>query len=59
MVDWLAEAEPQLKFVATGNAADNAHMIAVNEQLGYRVVKPGWKFWELRVADLARSPGPA
>jgi RimJ/RimL family protein N-acetyltransferase len=53
MVDWLTEAEPRLTFVATGNAAGNAHMIAVNERLGYRVVKPGWKFWELPVADLA------
>lgn len=53
MMQRLAEAEPQLKWVATGNAADNAHMISVNEQLGYRVVKPGWRFWEKPVADLA------
>jgi len=38
MVQWLAEAEPQLLEVDTWNAASNAHMIAVNERLGYQVV---------------------
>jgi hypothetical protein len=27
-------------------------MIAVNEQLGYRVVEPGWRFYEIPVANL-------
>jgi GNAT superfamily N-acetyltransferase len=52
MLELLAEAEPQLMRVATGNAADNAHMIAVNEQLGYEVVKPGWNFYEIPVAEV-------
>jgi RimJ/RimL family protein N-acetyltransferase len=52
MMRRLAEAEPQLRWVATGNAAENAHMIAVNERLGYRVVKPGWRFWEMPVAGV-------
>ncbi|HET9946282.1 MAG TPA: GNAT family N-acetyltransferase [Actinomycetes bacterium] len=38
MVQWLAEAEPQLLEVDTWNAASNAHMIAVNDRLGYQVV---------------------
>lgn len=38
MLRWLAEAEPQLRQVDTWNAGSNAHMIAVNEELGYRVV---------------------
>ena len=38
MVLWLAEAEPQVKTVDTWNAESNAHMIGVNEQLGYRVL---------------------
>jgi GNAT superfamily N-acetyltransferase len=59
MLEWLAEAEPQLRWISTGNAADNAHMIAVNEQLAYRVVKPGWQFWEMPVAELAGPPGQA
>jgi GNAT superfamily N-acetyltransferase len=52
MLQWLAEAEPRLEWIATGNAAENAHMIAVNEELGYEVVKPGWRFYEMPVADL-------
>jgi RimJ/RimL family protein N-acetyltransferase len=36
MMLWLAEAEPQLERIYTFNAESNAHMIAVNERLGYR-----------------------
>ena len=46
MLELLAEAEPQLEHIQTGNAAANQHMIAVNEQLGYEVVDPGWQFYE-------------
>ena len=52
MLDLLAAAEPQVEWIATGNAAENAHMIAVNEQLGYEVVPPGWNFYEIPVADV-------
>lgn len=52
MLGLLADAEPQLEWIATGNAAENAHMIAVNEQLGYEVVPPGWNFYEIPVADI-------
>jgi GNAT superfamily N-acetyltransferase len=38
MLRWLGDAEPQLRVLDTWNAATNAHMIAVNEQLGYRVI---------------------
>lgn len=38
MVLWLAEAEPQVTSVDTWNTESNDHMIAVNEQLGYRVM---------------------
>ncbi|QNN52915.1 GNAT family N-acetyltransferase [Nocardioides mesophilus] len=38
MVRWLHEAEPQLETVDTWNAESNDHMIAVNEQLGYRPI---------------------
>jgi RimJ/RimL family protein N-acetyltransferase len=36
MMLWLAEVEPQLERIYTFNAESNAHMIAVNERLGYR-----------------------
>jgi GNAT superfamily N-acetyltransferase len=38
MLRWLGDAEPQLRVLDTWNAATNAHMIAVNEQLRYRVI---------------------
>jgi GNAT superfamily N-acetyltransferase len=56
MLDLLAKAEPQLDQIATGNAATNEYMIAVNEQLGYQVAEPYWRFWEMPVAAV---PDPA
>lgn len=52
MLEWLAEAEPRLERIETGNAASNEHMIAINEALGYEVVPPGWKYYEIAVADV-------
>lgn len=49
MLEWLAEAEPKLERILTGNAATNEHMIAVNEALGYAEVEPGYRFYELAV----------
>jgi GNAT superfamily N-acetyltransferase len=45
MLRWLAKEEPQLRNVDTWNAASNAHMIHVNEVLGYHVVAKaiGWQ----------------
>lgn len=45
MLRWLAEEEPQLRVLDTGNSASNSHMIKINEQLGYRVVDKviGWQ----------------
>lgn len=37
MMRWLAETEPQIERIETWNHADNAYMINVNEQLGYRL----------------------
>jgi RimJ/RimL family protein N-acetyltransferase len=38
MLRWLAEVEPQLHTIDTSNAASNAHMIRVNDLLGYQVI---------------------
>jgi GNAT superfamily N-acetyltransferase/RimJ/RimL family protein N-acetyltransferase len=38
MLRLLREHEPQLRALSTWNAASNDHMIAVNDQLGYRVI---------------------
>jgi RimJ/RimL family protein N-acetyltransferase len=52
MLDLLAAAEPQLQYIGTGNAAANEHMIAVNDQLGYEVVEPGWQWYAMPMADI-------
>jgi GNAT superfamily N-acetyltransferase/RimJ/RimL family protein N-acetyltransferase len=49
MLGWLAEIEPQIQRVVTYNAAENEHMIAVNEQLGHRV-SDVFQGWEIDVA---------
>ena len=45
MLRWLREDEPQLRILDTWNAASNAHMIEVNEVLGYHVIaeSSGWQ----------------
>jgi RimJ/RimL family protein N-acetyltransferase len=53
MLEWLAEAEPQLERIVTGNAAVNQHMIAINQQLGYELLEPPGQSYEIAVADLA------
>ena len=58
MLDWLAEAEPQLERIDTGNAAVNRWMIAINEQLGYELLPPQVQSYELAVAD-ALTPATA
>ena len=48
MLQWLADEEPQLRKLDTWNAASNAHMIEVNEVLGYQVVASGID-WQLHL----------
>jgi len=45
MLDLLAHHDPKIRHIQTGNAGANAHMIAINEQLGYTVlaVHRGWE----------------
>jgi hypothetical protein len=55
MLDRLALQEPQLTRIMTGNTAGNDHMIAINEQLGFRVLDR-WPCRELGVADVPAPP---
>ncbi len=48
MLRWLASDEPQLRTVETWNATSNAHMVHVNEVLGYRVVAHATE-WQTRL----------
>lgn len=39
MLRWLAEERPEVVEIETDNAGDNAHMLAVNETLGFRPLR--------------------
>jgi GNAT superfamily N-acetyltransferase len=54
MLGWLRQAEPQLHRIDTWNAASNAHMIGINETLGYRVVARAVG-WQLRLQPAGRQ----
>jgi GNAT superfamily N-acetyltransferase/RimJ/RimL family protein N-acetyltransferase len=61
MLELLAEREPQLTRIITGNADGNKHMIAINAELGFRVLDR-WPNWEIEVdqalpAGTRSSPG--
>jgi RimJ/RimL family protein N-acetyltransferase len=58
MLELLAGREPRLERVVTGNADSNEHMIAINAELGYRVLDH-WLSWELAVADVLAQPAAA
>jgi RimJ/RimL family protein N-acetyltransferase len=51
MLQWLAEAEPHLDRIETGNADSNEHMIAVNETLGFQPLQPFWQWRELSIRE--------
>jgi GNAT superfamily N-acetyltransferase len=61
MLQWLAEAEPQLERIVTGNATVNQPMIAINEDLGYQLLEPAGQSFEMPVAAALAlaGPGPA
>jgi GNAT superfamily N-acetyltransferase len=56
MMELLAEAEPGLEHVITGNADVNRHMIAINEALGFRLLDR-WPHWQIDVAQVPRAAG--
>jgi RimJ/RimL family protein N-acetyltransferase len=51
MLHWLADAEPDLDWIETGNADSNEHMIAINETLGFKPWEPFWQWYELLVEE--------
>ncbi len=58
MLELLAEREPQLAWIITGNADANEHMIAINADLGFGVLDQ-WPSWEIEVAQVLAFPGPS
>lgn len=51
ILEMLTEAEPGLRHILTDNADANEHMIAINAELGFKVLDE-WQTWELDVADV-------
>jgi len=50
MLELLAEKRPTTRRILTGNAGLNAHMIAINEQLGY-YISDVYRSWELDIGQ--------
>lgn len=48
MLEWLAEREPYVRRIVTGNAVSNTHMIRVNELIGFRILAHHTT-WQLRL----------
>jgi GNAT superfamily N-acetyltransferase len=49
MLDLLADREPGLRRIITGNGDANEHIIAINASLGFEVLDR-WSTWEMEVA---------
>jgi GNAT superfamily N-acetyltransferase len=52
MLEWLAAAEPALERITTDNSASNAHMIGINEALGFRLAGPAGQIYQIPVAEI-------
>ncbi len=51
MLDLLAEREPQLTRILTGNTDANEHMIAINADLGFSMLDE-WPCFEIACAAI-------
>ncbi len=54
-LDFLAQQAPAVRLVVTGNARDNAPMIAVNDMLGFEVAGVGM-FWQKSLPGASDQP---
>ncbi|WP_433136394.1 GNAT family N-acetyltransferase [Actinomadura nitritigenes] len=44
MLEWLAAERPEVREIETDNSGDNEHMLAVNEELGFRVERESLEY---------------
>ncbi|MFB4319307.1 GNAT family N-acetyltransferase [Actinomadura sp. 21ATH] len=56
MLEWLAAERPEVREIETDNAGDNAHMLAVNEELGFRRQRESCEY-QAAAGDLPPGPG--
>jgi RimJ/RimL family protein N-acetyltransferase len=54
MLRWLAEERPEVREIETDNSGDNTQMLAVNEELGFRVERESLEY----LATAAALPAP-
>ena len=59
MLELLAATEPGLERISTWNAESNAHMVAVNDALGYVRYGTPVTWSHLKVAAVPGPAGPA
>lgn len=45
---WFREMEPDVERIITWNATSNAHMLAINEAMGFELIDE-WNAWQLDV----------
>jgi GNAT superfamily N-acetyltransferase len=55
MLEWLRTERPEIREIETDNADDNVHMLAVNEELGFRRQRE-YRDYQADAADLPRLP---
>jgi GNAT superfamily N-acetyltransferase len=55
MLEWLRAERPEVREIETDNADDNVHMLAVNDELGFRRQRE-YRDYQAEASDL---PGPA
>jgi RimJ/RimL family protein N-acetyltransferase len=53
MLDWLRAERPEVGEIETDNSDDNVHMLAVNEELGFRRLRE-YRDYQAEAADLPR-----
>jgi GNAT superfamily N-acetyltransferase len=56
MLEWLRAERPEVREIETDNADDNVHMLAVNEELGFRRLRE-YRDYQADAADLPRLRG--
>ena len=54
MLEWVGHERPDVERVRTDNAFSNAPMLAINEALGFKVIRTRTE-WQADIGDLARA----